>query len=214
MNISLNRLLKLLCGGYSNEVQAFENPPLYAHILIRYRPIPQLEPGSLLLEQSYAIAPDEPYRMRVVRPSLCSERGLIVSNFSINDNRRFWGAIDNHELRSQIRGEDLTRLKGCNYHVQEEQGVFKGSVEPGCGCIIRRKGQDSYLLSEFMLSEKGMQTIDRGYHLKTHEHLWGSVAGRFQFERYVDWSEDIPETWLEEQSKSNGHKVMEKRPSS
>ena len=54
MDESLNRLVSLLCGGFSNQEQAFENPPLYAHILVKVRPLPQLQPGSLLLEQSYA----------------------------------------------------------------------------------------------------------------------------------------------------------------
>ncbi len=198
MNTSLLRLLTLLCGGYSNQNQAFENPPLYAHILIRYRPIEQLEPGFLLLEQAYAVAPEQPYRVRVVRPWQCPEKGLIVSNFSLHDNERFWGAVDNPELLQQIKSEDLEPLEGCNYHVQEQDGGFKGSVEPGCRCIIRRKGQDSYLLSEFELKGNRMQTIDRGYDLDSHEHLWGSIAGPFQFEKYLDWSNEIPPAWFQD----------------
>ena len=56
---SRNALLKILSGSFSNQQQAFDNPPLYAHILVRFRPAPQLAPGSLLLEQAYAIAPNE-----------------------------------------------------------------------------------------------------------------------------------------------------------
>ena len=72
---SRNALLKMLSGSFSNQQQAFDNPPLYAHILVRFRPAPQLAPGSLLLEQAYAIAPHEPYRIRVLRPWICPERG-------------------------------------------------------------------------------------------------------------------------------------------
>ena len=53
----------MLSGSFSNQQQAFDNPPLYAHILVRFRPAPQLAPGSLLLEQAYAIAPNEPHRI-------------------------------------------------------------------------------------------------------------------------------------------------------
>ena len=200
MSALLYRLLRLLCGGYSNEQQAFENPPLYAHILIKYRPISQLEPGSLLLEQSYAIAPDQPYRMRVIRPWLCPQRGLIVSNFSIHENQRFLGAMDDPVLRSQITAADLSALEGCTYLVQEENGMFKGTVEPGCRCIVQRDGQDSYLWSEFILSEAGMQTIDRGFHPVTHKHLWGSIAGPFRFNRFEDWSNELPQNWLQRTS--------------
>lgn len=196
MKSQIHQLLNLLCGTYSNQEQAFENPPLYAHILIKYRPISQLEPYSLLLEQSYAIAPAQPYRLRVIRPGLCPNRGLIVSNFSIKESERFIGAIENPELRNSITADDLIDLKGCSYHVQQEQGSFTGTVEPGCRCIVRRDGRDSYLLSEFTLSKAGMQTIDRGYDPATHQHLWGSVAGPFHFHRIQDWSNELPPSWV------------------
>ena len=38
MNDSLNRLTRWLCGSFNNQQQAFENPPLYGHIHVRYRP--------------------------------------------------------------------------------------------------------------------------------------------------------------------------------
>jgi hypothetical protein len=30
----------------------------------------------------------------------------------------------------------------------------------------------------------------------THEHLWGSLAGPFEFNRTDDYSADIPTDWL------------------
>ena len=91
MTESLNRLTRWLRGSFSNQQQAFENPPLYGHIQVRYRPLGQLEPRSLLIEQAYAIAPKEPYRIRVVRPVLCPERGLTVMNYTLADPQRFSG---------------------------------------------------------------------------------------------------------------------------
>ena len=67
MSSSLARLIQQLSAGFSNQAQAFDNPPLYAHILVKFRPLPQLAPGSLLLEQTYAITPGAPYRIRVLR---------------------------------------------------------------------------------------------------------------------------------------------------
>ena len=66
MESSLERLVRMLSGGFSNQDQAFENPPLYAHILVKFRPLTQLEPGSLLLEQSYAINPAAPARLSTI----------------------------------------------------------------------------------------------------------------------------------------------------
>ena len=57
---------------------------------------PQLKAGSLLLEQAYAVAPKEPYRIRVLRPNICSQRGLVINNYGIQDNQRFWGAIEDN----------------------------------------------------------------------------------------------------------------------
>jgi hypothetical protein len=41
-----------------------------------------------------------------------------------------------------------------------------------------------------------MRTIDRGHDPSTHEQLWGSLAGAFEFERTDDYSHEIPDSWL------------------
>ena len=195
MNASLARLTKQLSASFNNQRQAFENPPLYGHILVRFRPLPHLKPGSLLLEQAYAIAPREPYRIRVLRPNMCEQRGLIIDNYVIQDNQRFWGAIEDENKRAQIQESDLSLLEGCTYLVNENEAGFKGEVERGCKCIVKRKGFESYLVSSFELSQSRMTTIDRGHDPTTHEHLWGSIAGPFQFDRTVDYSTEIPDHW-------------------
>ena len=195
-NTNLQQLTRMLSGGFSNQQQAFDNPPLYAHILVRFRPAPQLTPGSLLLEQAYAIAPKEPYRIRILRPWLCSERGLVILNFTIRDAQRFGGAVDDPERIAEIREEDLTLLEGCTYLVKPAGNGFEGEVEPGCRCLVKRKNRTSYLVSSFVLTTDGMETIDRGYDPETHDHLWGSIAGAFRFSRTNDWSKEIPEHWL------------------
>jgi hypothetical protein len=88
MDSSLSRLVHLLSAGFSNQQQAFENPPLYAHILVKMRPLPQLPVGSLLLEQSYAINPAAPYRIRVLRPERQGD-ALVIHNQAVIDEQRF-----------------------------------------------------------------------------------------------------------------------------
>ena len=83
MTDSLNRLTRWLCGSFSNQQQAFENPPLYGHIHVRYRPLGQLAARSLLIEQAYAIAPKEPYRIRVVRPLLCPQQAVSYTHLTL-----------------------------------------------------------------------------------------------------------------------------------
>ena len=195
MSTPLARLLRQLSAGFSNQQQAFENPPLYAHILVKFRPLPHLAPGSLLLEQSYAINPAAPYRIRVLRAEQQGE-GLIIHNQALHDDQRFWGAVDDADKRAAIRAEDLRALDGCAYVVRESAGGFSGEVEPGCRCLVERKGAMSYLVSSFELSASGMRTIDRGHDPATHEQLWGSLAGPFEFERTDDYSHELPQNWL------------------
>jgi hypothetical protein len=196
MGSSLERLVRMLSGGFSNQVQAFENPPLYAHILVKFRPLAQLAPGSLLLEQSYAINPAAPYRIRVLRAERQGDQ-LIIHNQALVNDQRFWGAVDDAELRSQIQPADLRLLEGCAYVVKEDGNGFVGEVEPGCRCLVERKGATSYLVSRLELNSDGMRTIDRGHDPVTHEHLWGSLPGPFEFARTDDYSNEIPESWTE-----------------
>jgi hypothetical protein len=194
MGDSLFRLVRMLSAGFSNQHQAFENPPLYAHILVKFRPLPQLEPGSLLLEQSYAINPAAPYRIRVLRAQRQGDQ-LTISNQALVDDQRFWGAVDNAELRQSIQPGDLRPLEGCDYLVREQGDGFVGEVEPGCRCMVERKGSITYLVSRLELSPTGMRTIDTGHDPTSHERVWGSLAGPFEFERTHDYGEEIPNDW-------------------
>ena len=195
MGSSLGRLVQMLSAGFSNQQQAFDNPPLYAHILVKFRPLPQLESGSLLLEQSYAINPAAPYRIRVLRAEQQGE-GLIIHNQALHEDQRFWGAVDDPAKRAAITAEDLRSLEGCAYVVHETSAGFSGEVEPGCRCMVERKGALSYLVSSFELTDRGMRTIDRGHDPTSHEQLWGSLAGPFEFERTEDYSHELPADWL------------------
>ncbi len=195
MHSSLLRLVQLLSGGFSNQAQAFDNPPLYAHILVRLRPLPQLAPGSLLLEQSYALDPASPYRIRVLRPERRGKE-LVIHNQAIADDQRFWGAVEDRALRLRIEPDDLRPLEGCTYVVREQGEGFVGEVEPGCRCLVERKGRTAYLVSRLELFPDRMQTIDRGHDPVSHEHLWGSLAGPFEFARTDDFSGEIPADWL------------------
>jgi hypothetical protein len=185
----------MLSGSFSNQAQAFENPPLYGNILVRIRPVPHLQAYSLLLEQAYAIAPNEPYRVRVLRPGCRDDGTLVIVNYAIESPERFYGAVEVPARLAELVEADLRLLSGCTYLVEKTSEGFIGKVEPGCNCKVFRRGRDSYLLSDFELTTQTMQTIDRGYDPVTHEHLWGSIAGPFRFEKLCDWSEEMPACW-------------------
>ena len=196
MSPSLTRLVRMLSAGFSNQQQAFDNPPLFAHILVTFRPLPQLAPGSLLLEQSYAINPAVPYRIRVLRAET-RDGQLVIENQALRDEQRFWGAVDDGAKRAAISADDLLPLEGCTYLVREQGDGFVGEVEPGCRCLVERKGRKAYLVSSFSLRPGQMETIDRGHDPETHEQLWGALAGCFEFSQTHDYSNEIPDSWLE-----------------
>ena len=194
-NNYIGDLARMLSGSFSNQAQAFENPPLYGNIIIRIRPIQHFQIPSLFLEQAYAIAPRDPYRVRVLQPRYCDDGSLAVSNFAIASPERFFSAVEDGNKLCLLRENDLLPLAGCSYIIEKTNEGFIGNVEPGCRCRVVRKGRESYLLSQFELSPKTMRTIDRGYDPSTHEHLWGCIAGPFMFEKLCDWSDDVPSSW-------------------
>ena len=104
--------------------------------------------------------------------------------------------MDDAEKRAAIEATDLRLLEGCTYVVREQGDGFVGEVEPGCRCLVERKGATAYLVSTFEIDPHGMRTIDRGHHPETHEQLWGSLAGPFEFTRTDDFSHEIPTEWL------------------
>ena len=195
-NALLSQFCSLLTGRHSNQQQAFDNPPLFAHIVLKYRALPQFSTPTLLLEQSYAVSPEKPYRVRVLQVRCCEEAKIRVTNHTLRDPSAFLGAADCLALRATIRTSQLNEMHGCGYEVMPS-GVksFIGTTEPGCRCLVTRNKVETYLQSSFKLHPDGMNTLDRGYHLKTHERVWGSVAGEFVFRREEDWSDEIPEQW-------------------
>ena len=65
----ITTLARWLAADFSNQQQAFDNPPLFAHIRVCIRPLPyQLLNGlSLYVEQAYDIALNQPYRVRILK---------------------------------------------------------------------------------------------------------------------------------------------------
>ena len=192
----LQRFCGLLAGRHSNQQQAFDNPPFFAHIILKYRALPQFDQPTLLLEQGYAVDPSQPYRVRILRPTLQGETSIRVINFRLHELQRFQGASDDRMIRDTIAETAFGVLEGCAYDVTPSgHSTFAGTTEPGCRCIVHRNGVDTYLKSRFQLSPEGMTTLDRGYDLTSHQRVWGSVAGEFSFQREEDWSDEIPPHW-------------------
>ena len=187
MKPSLQRFLDLLCGEYSNHQQALDNPPLFAHIFLKYRPLEHLQPGSILLEQTYAVDPKNPYRLRMIRAEEIEDGVIKLWNHLLKEPDRFSKATTDINLRKQIKESDLISLDNCHFQVTEREDGYYGEIEPGSQCIVKRDGKETILVSSFHLVGDTLSTLDRGQDPVTNERCWGSIAGEFRFKKSASW---------------------------
>lgn len=187
-------LARWMAADFSNQEQAFENPPFFAHIRVCMRPLPlELLGGvSLFVEQAYDYMLNDPYRVRVLRLLVNPNQDWIeIENYVVEQEEEFYGASRDLARLGKLTVDRLRKLPGCNMQVQWTGDRFKGHVEPGKGCIVVRKGQTTYLDSEFEIDETLFISHDRGRNPDTDEHVWGSVAGPFQFVRWASFADEV-----------------------
>ena len=188
------QLCQLLCGDFCNREQAFDNPPIYAHIQVRIRALPHLEPGSLLLEQAYTVAPNEPYRIRVLQVVVEEKKLRIVYKDLVNSKNFIGATLDQIKLR-EINSSNLNTMEGCALDITYTEGKFIGAIEPGCKCIVERNKTKTYLQSQFYIDNLGMRTWDQGFDIETKEVCWGSLAGPFEFKKHQNPELKPPDSW-------------------
>lgn len=185
-------LARWMAADFSNQEQAFENPPLYAHIRVCIRPLPlELLSGvSFLVEQAYDYMLNEPYRLRVLKLIAAGDR-IEIENYIVKQEEQFYGASRDPQRLQTLKLEHLEKLPGCNMIVEWTGHSFQGQVEPGKGCIVVRKGKTTYLDSSFEIDDNKFISLDRGRDPETDEHLWGSVAGPFYFVRWASFADEV-----------------------
>ena len=91
-------LARWMAADFSNQEQAIENPPFYAHIRVCMRPVSLgLSSGvSLFLEQAYDYMLNNPYRLRVLNLRN-AQNHIILENYTVKEEQRFYGASRNLE---------------------------------------------------------------------------------------------------------------------
>ena len=190
--MDITTLARWMAADFSNQAQAFENPPFYAHIRVCMRPLPVevLSGISLLVEQAYDYQLNDPYRLRVVKLVNAGD-SIVIENYTVKQEENFYGATRDLQRLKSLTSDRLEKLPGCNMIVQWTGNSFKGKVEPGKACIVFRKGQNTYLDSEFEISEERFISLDRGRDLETDEHIWGSVAGPLHFTRRNSFADEV-----------------------
>ncbi|KAB8334593.1 chorismate-binding protein [Scytonema tolypothrichoides VB-61278] len=185
-------LARWMAADFSNQEQAIENPPFYAHIRVCMRPVSLgLSSGvSLFLEQAYDYMLNNPYRLRVLNLTN-AQNHIILENYTVKEEQRFYGASRNLERLKTLSADDVELMSGCNMIVEWTGNTFKGRVEPGKGCIVFRDGKKTYLDNEFEVDEEKLISLDRGRDIQTDEHAWGSIAGPFYFVRRANFADEV-----------------------
>ncbi|MGK7948443.1 MAG: chromophore lyase CpcT/CpeT [Xenococcaceae cyanobacterium] len=185
-------LVRWMAADFSNQEQAFANPPLFAHIRVCMRPLPQdFLPGmSLFLEQAYDFALNQPYRLRVLRFQV-GEDSIALENYKVKDEEKFRGASRDLDKLQHLTPDLLEEMPGCDMTVNWTGNSFQGQINPGKSCMVERKGRMTYLDNSFEIDGEKLISYDRGKDPETDELVWGSIAGPFHFKRWQSFADEV-----------------------
>lgn len=190
----IKTLVSWMSAEFSNQEQAYENPPFFAHIRVCMRPLPIAFFGvpGLYLEQAYDFAQDQPYRIRVLKFVECDGK-IEIPHYRLKNDDAMRGAARDLNKLATLNLDNLDLMCGCGMDVTWTGTGFKGMVEPGKKCFVDRNGQRTYLDNEFEVLDQGatLMSLDRGRDLQTDERIWGSVAGPFHFKRTQSFANEI-----------------------
>lgn len=186
-------LTKLMAGDFSNQQQAFENPPMYAHIRVCMRPLPKdffAEGRGVFLEQAYDFMLDQPYRVRILQ-FIAQDNQIFLKNCKVADQDNWTGASRDLSKLAKLTPDLVEVMSGCEMDVVWTGHSYKGTIVPGRACRVVRNNQETYLKNEFEVSAQKLYSLDRGHDLETDERVWGSIAGPFDFDRTESFANEV-----------------------
>ncbi len=191
-SVDVNTLARWMASDFTNQAQAYANPPFFAHIRVCMRPLPYdlLDGTSLFLEQAYDFMLNQPYRLRVIRLSVVDDR-LELENYKVKEQEKFYGASRNLDLLNTLTPDLIEKMSGCDMNVTWTGSSFKGEIKPGKACIVERKGKVTYLDNSFEIDGNKLISYDRGRDPETDELVWGSIAGPFEFSPLQSFAEEV-----------------------
>ena len=191
-SLDIKTLARWMAADFSNQAQAYENPPFFANIRVCMRPLsPELFGGtSLFLEQAYDFMLDRPYRLRVLKFNIVEDR-IELENYKVKEQELFFGASRDRDRLQKLTPEAIEKMSGCDMNVTWTGKSFQGQIKPGKACIVERKGKITYLDNSFEVDGSQLISYDRGRDPETDELVWGSVAGPFNFKPVNSFAEEI-----------------------
>lgn len=188
----ITTLARWMAADFSNQEQAYANPPFFAHIRVCMRPLPDeiLDGKSLFLEQAYDFMLNKPYRLRVLKFNLVGDR-IELENYKVKDEERFYGAARDPQRLQNLTADLIEKMSGCDMNVEWTGNSFKGQIKPGKACIVERNGKVTYLDNSFEIDNNKLISYDRGRDPETDELVWGSVAGPFHFQPTQSFADEV-----------------------
>ncbi len=185
-------LARWMASDFSNQAQAYANPPFFAHIRVCMRPLPDdlLDGTSLFLEQAYDFMLNQPYRLRVIKLKVVGDR-LELENYKVKEQEKFFGASRDLDLLNTLTGDLIEKMEGCDMDVTWTGSSFQGEIKPGKACIVERQGKTTYLDNSFEITNNKLISYDRGRDPETDKLIWGSVAGPFEFTPLQSFAEEV-----------------------
>jgi hypothetical protein len=188
----LKTLVSWMAADFTNQEQAWANPPLFAHIRVCMRPLPLslLEGTSLFLEQAYDFMVNTPYRLRVLKFAIVGDR-IELENYKVKDEEEFFGASRDLDRLHKLTSDRIEKMEGCDMFVDWTGSSFKGYIKPGKNCIVVRNEKTTYLDNSFEVDDRKLISIDRGLDPETDELVWGSIAGAFEFSRKQSYADEV-----------------------
>lgn len=177
----INQFYDWFEGKFDNKIQAFSYPSKFAYIVVRHK---KLSEGGLFYgEQAYFNTLNTPYRQFVMSiTNKIDGNGIIVRNYEIVEKSKFLGF---RNLDLLFDGSELQYKTGCDtiFKWRPEANQFIGEIEPGCSCAVPWGNRDTYLKNAAGLGEDWYHVTDQGFDITTHEQVWGTKHGQFQFKR-------------------------------
>ena len=191
-SLDIKTLASWMAADFSNQEQAYANPPFFAHIRVCMRPLSsELFGGtSLFLEQAYDFMLNQPYRLRVLKFNVVDDR-IELENYKVKEQELFYGASRDRDRLQQLTPEMLEKMAGCDMNVTWTGNSFQGQIKPGKACIVERKGKITYLDNSFEVNGSKLISYDLGRDPETDELVWGSVAGPFEFKPVASFAEEV-----------------------
>lgn len=184
-------LASWIAGEFSNKKQAFDNPKLFAHIHVFFRPLPSEFFGGIgfYSEQVYDYNMWTPYRQGVHK-FIEQDNQIYVENYSLKDAMLYAGSGHNRSILTTIKPDVIERRYNCSMVFTKKDNIFYGRVE-GDKCLIKKGDNLTYLVSEVELTETTFISLDRGMDVNTNEQIWGSTHGALCFEKITNFADEL-----------------------